>query len=72
MLDKKIEINCPVRLIHGLLDKDVPHEHSIKLSQQLTSENLCANLIAEGDHRMSKPEDIELLCENLEELMNYY
>jgi pimeloyl-ACP methyl ester carboxylesterase len=72
LLDKKIDINCPVRLIHGLLDKDVPHELSIKLSQQLTSENLCVNLIAEGDHRMSKPEDIELLCENLEELMNYY
>lgn len=70
LLGNKIEINCPVRLLHGLLDNDVPHELSIELSQRITSENLCVNLVAEGDHRMSKPEDIELLCDTLEEIMS--
>jgi pimeloyl-ACP methyl ester carboxylesterase len=70
ILDHKININCPVRLIHGLKDMDVPSSISVKLSEQLTTDNICLNLIQDGDHRMSEPQHLELLCETVGEMMN--
>jgi pimeloyl-ACP methyl ester carboxylesterase len=70
LLNDNIKINCPVRLLHGMLDEDVPSNCSVMLGQQLTTDNLCVNLIADGDHRMSEPQHIELLCETLEDMVN--
>lgn len=72
LLDSNININCPVRLIHGILDEDVPSHLSVMLSQQLTTDNICVNLIEDGDHRMSEPQHIELLCEILEDMAENY
>ncbi|MCE3232891.1 MAG: protein of the alpha/beta hydrolase superfamily [Rickettsiaceae bacterium] len=69
LLNGKININCPVRLIHGLLDHDVPASCSIKLGELLTTDNMCVNLIQNGDHRMSEPPHLELLCNTLSEMM---
>ncbi len=69
LLDKKIDIKCPVRLIHGLMDDDVPSDLSIKIGENLTTDNMCVSLVPDGDHRMSTPENIELICSTLEEMV---
>jgi pimeloyl-ACP methyl ester carboxylesterase len=70
LLQNKININCPVRLLHGMQDMDVPCHLSIKIGEQLTTDNMCVNLIQNGDHRLSEPEHIELLCTTLKEMIN--
>lgn len=56
-----IAIDCPVRLIHGQRDADVPWETSMKLAQQLRSSDVQTILIKDGDHRLSRDQDIDLL-----------
>jgi esterase/lipase len=68
LLDSKIEINCPIRLFHGILDADVPPDFSVQIGDLITSDNMCVNLIAGGDHRMSEPDNIEQYCEMIDEL----
>jgi pimeloyl-ACP methyl ester carboxylesterase len=69
VLKNKININCPIRLLHGMQDIDVPASLSIQLSELLTTDNICVNLIQNGDHRMSEPEHLELLCDTLKEMI---
>lgn len=61
-------ISCPVRLIHGLKDKDVPSSISTRIAQQLVGCDVQVNLVEDGDHRMSTPENIEFLYVTLEKL----
>lgn len=72
LLGNKININVPVRLLHGMLDKDVPCELSVKISQQITSDNVCVSLVPFADHRMSTNENIELLCDTLKDMVEKY
>ncbi len=60
-LDQDIEIPCPVRLLHGQNDADVPWEVSLKLAQALRSDDVQVTLIKDGDHRLSRASDIALL-----------
>ncbi|MEL7444811.1 MAG: alpha/beta hydrolase [Pseudomonadota bacterium] len=60
-LDSEIPIDCPVRLIHGQRDGDVPWETSIQLAEALRSDNVQVTLIKDGDHRLSREQDIALL-----------
>jgi pimeloyl-ACP methyl ester carboxylesterase len=62
-LGGEIAIDCPVRLIHGQNDPDVPWETSLKLAQQLRSSDVQTILIKDGDHRLSRDQDIALLIE---------
>lgn len=68
--DDNIKINVPVRLIHGEKDMDVPASISQRLFDKLTSKDKNLQLIADGDHRMSTPENIKLLYDNLKNLLN--
>jgi pimeloyl-ACP methyl ester carboxylesterase len=67
--NKTLPITCPVRLIHGLNDTDVPSSISTQIALHLASPDVKVNLVKDGDHRMSTPENIELLCNTLEDLM---
>ena len=58
LLDRKIELNCPVRLLHGLLDSSVPWQNSLALANALTSRDVELTLVKTGDHRLSKESDI--------------
>lgn len=69
LLQDTINIQCPVRLIHGLLDKDVPSSLSTRLAMQLASSDVKIELVENGDHRMSTPENIEILCNTIETVM---
>ena len=65
LLDAQIPLDCPVRLIHGQADPDVPHVISLRLAGQLRSSDVQTILIKDGDHRLSRPQDIALLTSTL-------
>jgi pimeloyl-ACP methyl ester carboxylesterase len=69
LLGKPIAIDAPVRLLHGLADPDVPHEISLRLQQRLTGSDVVVSLIKDGDHRLSRPQDLARLCATVEELV---
>ncbi|MBB6465997.1 alpha/beta hydrolase [Aminobacter carboxidus] len=56
-----IHTHCPVHIIQGLADPDVPHSHALKLMSLLPADDATLSLVPHGDHRLSRPEDLELL-----------
>jgi pimeloyl-ACP methyl ester carboxylesterase len=61
MLASDIAIHCPVRLLHGQCDDDVPWKVSVQLAEKLRSSDVQLHLIKDGDHRLSRDSDIDLL-----------
>jgi dipeptidyl aminopeptidase/acylaminoacyl peptidase len=70
LLDGPIPLTCPVRLLHGQRDPDVPWEQTLTLAERLTSEDVLTILVKDGDHRLSRPQDLALLCDVLAQLLN--
>ena len=70
LLDGRITIECPIRLLHGLDDRDVPWEHSSRLLQALDSDDVALELIKGGDHRLSGPADLARLSRTVSELLD--
>jgi pimeloyl-ACP methyl ester carboxylesterase len=68
ILTQNIEINAPIRILHGVLDEDVPFTRSIDLIDKITSENIKLTLIKNGDHRLSQVQDLQTLYETLKEI----
>lgn len=68
LLDRPIEIGCPVRILQGVLDPDVPWRHALKLVSCLAQDDVVLTLVKDGDHRLSRPEDIERLLGVVDEL----
>ena len=60
-LEEEIPLDCPVRLLHGQDDADVPLEVSLRLSAVLRSSDVQVTLVKGGDHRLSREQDIALL-----------
>ena len=58
LLGSAIEIGCPVRILQGAQDPDVPWQHAFALAQRLPSEDVVLTMIQDGDHRLSRPQDI--------------
>jgi len=56
-----IHTHCPVHIIQGLADPDVPHSHALKLMSLLPADDATLSLVPNGDHRLSRPEDLDLL-----------
>lgn len=54
-----IVTGCPVHILQGMQDPDVPYGHALKLMEHLPSDDVVMTLIRDGDHRLSRPEDIE-------------
>lgn len=65
VLDGEIPIDCPVRLLHGQADPDVPPDISLRLAEALRSQDVQVTLIKGGDHRLSRDADIALLLRTL-------
>jgi pimeloyl-ACP methyl ester carboxylesterase len=68
LLGKPIQVKCPVRILQGVLDPDVPWQHAMKLVSCLAQDDVTMMLVKDGDHRLSRPEDIERLTKTVEEL----
>jgi len=60
-LESSIDLACPVRLLHGKADADVPYDISLRLKAALRSGDVQVTLVEDGDHRLSRDSDIALL-----------
>ena len=65
VLSWEIALTCPVRLLHGQHDLDVPWETALRLAQALRSADVQVCLVKDGDHRLSRTSDIALLLQTL-------
>ncbi len=61
VLGGSIETGCPVRILQGAQDLDVPWQHAFALTHCLPSDDVVLTLIQDGDHRLSRPQDIARL-----------
>jgi pimeloyl-ACP methyl ester carboxylesterase len=61
LLDGLIETGCPVRILQGVQDPDVPWQHAVDLTARLAQDDVVLTLVKDGDHRLSRPEDVERL-----------
>ena len=68
LLERPITIHCPVRLLHGMRDQDVPWTNATRIAEKLLAEDVRITLIKDGDHRLSRDQDILRLCVTIEEL----
>jgi pimeloyl-ACP methyl ester carboxylesterase len=68
LLEAEIPLTCPVRLLHGQEDGDVPPEISLRLSVALASDDVQVILVKGGDHRLSRDSDIALLIDTVARL----
>lgn len=58
VLDGTITTGCPVHILQGMRDPDVPYTHALRLMEHLPSDDVVMTLIRDGDHRLSREEDI--------------
>lgn len=70
LLDTAIPLACPVRLLHGQADPDVPWQVALRIAEALGSADVQTILVKDGDHRLSRPRDIELLLRTLGTLLS--
>ena len=63
-----VRSHCPVHILQGMKDPDVPWEHSMTLVHQLAGDAVTLTLIKDADHRQSRDEDIERLLSAVEAL----
>ena len=56
-----LETGCPIHILQGMQDADVPYAHALKLVEHLPADDVVLTLIRDGDHRLSRPQDIERL-----------
>tara|TARA_B100001123_G_C15251999_1_gene1003134 strand:+ start:394 stop:1176 length:783 start_codon:yes stop_codon:yes gene_type:complete len=70
LLKNSIDVYCPVRLIQGMLDTEVPWDTAVQLSQALTTTDVQVCLVKNGDHRLSDNIQLQLLGSTLEEVLD--
>ena len=63
LMGAPIALRCPVRLLHGQQDPDVPWETSLRLSERLAGDDVRVVLVKDGDHRLSRETDIAVLLD---------
>ncbi|MFO1422998.1 MAG: alpha/beta hydrolase [Candidatus Competibacteraceae bacterium] len=71
LLDRAaLPIHGPVRLIHGMGDTDVPWRMSLEVAEKLASPDVRVILVKDGEHTLSREQDLRLLTRTLGELLN--
>lgn len=68
LLDHPIPLSIPIHLLHGQDDADVPWQMSLEIAEKLTGDDVTTTLIKDGDHRLSRPQDLALLMEAVKKL----
>ncbi len=69
LLADPINLTCPVRLVHGQQDLDVPWQTALRLQEQLLSADVEVTLVKSAGHRLSEPQDLDRLFDLLERLL---
>jgi pimeloyl-ACP methyl ester carboxylesterase len=67
LLGGSIEVGCPVRILQGARDPDVPWRHAFALAERLPADDVVLTMIQDGDHRLSRPQDIARIIAAVEE-----
>jgi pimeloyl-ACP methyl ester carboxylesterase len=65
LLNAPIALDCPLRLLHGQDDPDVPWELALRIAERVTGRDVQVILVKDGDHRLSRPQDVALLRRTL-------
>jgi pimeloyl-ACP methyl ester carboxylesterase len=65
LLDAPIPIHCPVRLIQGMEDTDVPWTKALRIVERLESPDVTLTLVKHGDHRLSEPADLKRMTDRI-------
>ncbi len=69
LLDAEIAIDCPVRLLHGEVDREVPLDVAFRLMRGLRSSDVQLNVLKGGGHRLSEPHEIQAILATVEALL---
>ncbi len=69
VLEGKLELGVPVHIIQGMADPDVPWQHAMRLVEHLPSEDVVITLVKDGDHRLSREQDIEKILDSIDGLL---
>jgi pimeloyl-ACP methyl ester carboxylesterase len=66
LLSSAVRAGCPVHILQGMQDPDVPWRHALRLVERLAEDDVLLTLVKDGDHRLSRPEDLERIFSALE------
>ena len=65
LLGGMIRTFCPTVVLQGMRDEDVPYAHALRLMERLGGDPAALTLVKDGDHRLSRPQDLRLLFDAL-------
>ncbi|CAN7223765.1 alpha/beta hydrolase [Phyllobacterium sp. LjRoot231] len=65
-----IQTDCPVHILQGMEDLDVPYTHALRLMDHLPVDDVTITLVRDGDHRLSRPQDLELLTRTVSSMVD--
>lgn len=68
VLSGGIDVGCPVRILQGAQDPDVPWQHALRLANRLPAQDVVLTVIKDGDHRLARPQDIARLIGAIAEI----
>ena len=68
LLGDTVRTHCPLRILQGMRDDDVPYRHTMRLVEHMVGDPVTLTLVKDGDHRLSRPEDLALLMAAIEGL----
>ena len=63
VLEGAIETGCAVHILQGMADPDVPYAHAVRLMEHLSGDDVVLTMIRDGDHRLSRQQDIAKILE---------
>lgn len=69
LLRSKIPVSCPVRLLQGLHDTEVPWQHCLRITENIDHNDVRTILVKDGDHRLSRDQDLDLLWQTIAEFL---
>ena len=64
-----VPLSVPIRILHGRQDPDIPWRHSMALLDAIACPDMRLTLIQDGEHRLSRPQDLALLFSTLSEFL---
>lgn len=69
VLEGILDTGCPVHILQGMADADVPYAHALRLLEHLPGDDVTLSLIRDGDHRLSREQDLAMMLAALEGLV---